>query len=149
MADLYVFFFEQGLQLLRPGGRLSYVVTNKWLRAGYAEALRELFTTTAQVEFIADFGHAKHFFPDADVFPSVITVRKLPAGEDPSGEAEVCVIPRDGVPEKGLSEAAAAASYPLPLACFTKEVGRCSRPPARRCLRRSVATGCHSGKKSE
>ncbi len=43
VADLYVYFYEQGLHLLRPGGRLSYVVTNKWLKAGYAEALRDLF----------------------------------------------------------------------------------------------------------
>jgi hypothetical protein len=39
-ADLYIYFYEQGLKLLRPGGRLSYVVTNKWMRAGYAENLR-------------------------------------------------------------------------------------------------------------
>ena len=43
MADLYVYFYELGLRLLRPGGRLSFVVTNKWLRAGYAEELREFF----------------------------------------------------------------------------------------------------------
>ena len=73
------------------------------MRAGYAEALRELFTVTAQVEFIADFSHAKHFFPNADVFPSVVAVRKLLAGEDPSGEAQVCVIPREAVPERGLA----------------------------------------------
>ena len=34
-ADLYVYFFERGLELLRPGGRLSFVVTNKWMKAGY------------------------------------------------------------------------------------------------------------------
>ena len=37
MADLYVYFYEQGLKLLRPGGRMGYVVTNKWLKAGYAD----------------------------------------------------------------------------------------------------------------
>ncbi len=121
LADLYIFFYEQGLRLLRPGGRLSYVVTNKWLRAGYAGGLRELFTTASQVEFIADFGHAKHFFPDADVFPSIVTVRKPLPGENAPTETQVCVIPRDVVPVKGLSAAVAAASYPLPLACFTKE----------------------------
>jgi len=109
------------LRLLRPGGRLSDVVTNKWLRAGYAEGLRELFTTAGQVEFIADFGHAKHFFPDADVFPSIVTVRKPQPRENAPTETQVCVIPRDMVPIKGLSAAVAAASYPLPLACFTKE----------------------------
>jgi len=166
MADLYVYFYEQGVRLLRPGGRLSYVVTNKWLKAGYAEALRELFATKGQVEFVADFGHAKHFFPDADVFPSVVVVRKPEVGayaprshmvrdaslraaphhegslEPPHPEearravskdegvpehgrdgdvVQVCVIPRDAVPEKGLSAAVAAATYPLPRAHFTKE----------------------------
>ena len=45
MADLYVYFYELGLRLLRPGGRLSFVVTNKWLRAGYAEKLRGLLSS--------------------------------------------------------------------------------------------------------
>ena len=58
MADLYVYFYEQGLKLLRPGGRMSYVVTNKWLKAGYAEKLRAMFAEQAWVEFVADFGHA-------------------------------------------------------------------------------------------
>src|SRR5262249_28041619 len=33
----------------------------------------------------------------------------------------VCVIPRDDVPEKALDEAVAKATYPLPRAHFTKE----------------------------
>jgi hypothetical protein len=121
MADLYIYFYEQGLRLLRPGGRLGYVVTNKWLRAGYAEALRELFVTNTQIEFVADFGHAKHFFPDADVFPSVAVLCKPVAGEQGKVDAQVCVIPREIVPEKGLSAAVAAATHPRPRAYFTKE----------------------------
>ena len=121
MADLYVYFYEQGLRLLRPGGRMSYVVTNKWLKAGYAEGLRELFVTRGWLEFVADFGHAKHFFPDADVFPSVLVVRK-PARETPIPEdAAVCVIPRDAVPRKGLAGVVREATFPLPRAMFTKE----------------------------
>lgn len=121
MADLYVYFYEQGLRLLRPGGRMSYVVTNKWLKAGYAEALRELFATRGWLEFVADFGHAKHFFPDADVFPSVLVVRK-PARDTPIPEdAAVCVIPRDAVPRKGLAGVVREATFPLPRAMFTKE----------------------------
>ena len=54
MADLYVYFYEQGLGLLKPGGRMSYVVTNKWLKAGYAEGLRDLFAEKAWLEFVAD-----------------------------------------------------------------------------------------------
>lgn len=119
-ADLYVYFYDQGLRLLKPGGRLSYVVTNKWMRAGYAEKLRGVFADKAWVEFVADFGHAKKFFPDADVFPSVIVVRK-PVGDAAPSETDVCVIPRDDVPEKALDEAVAKATYKLPRAHFTSE----------------------------
>ncbi len=120
IADLYVYFYEQGFKLLRPGGRMSYVVTNKWMRAGYAEGLRALFAEKAWIEFVADFGHAKKFFPDADVFPSVLVVRKPDDVLSPE-ETQVCVIPRDDVPEKALDEAVAKATYPLPRAHFTKE----------------------------
>ena len=42
-ADLYVYFYELGINLLRPGGRLSFIVTNKWMKAGYGEPLRRFF----------------------------------------------------------------------------------------------------------
>lgn len=120
-ADLYIYFYEQGFKILAPGGRLSYVVTNKWLRAGYAEQLRDLFASKTWVEVVADFGHAKKFFPDADVFPSVIVVRKPSPGVTEPTQTTVCAIPRDDVPEKHLDEAVAHASYPLPRSHFTKD----------------------------
>ncbi|NJN63222.1 MAG: N-6 DNA methylase [Coleofasciculaceae cyanobacterium RL_1_1] len=43
VADLYTYFYERGFNLLKPGGVLSYIVTNKWLRAGYGEGLRRFF----------------------------------------------------------------------------------------------------------
>ena len=113
-------FTSRAFKLLRPGGRLSYVVTNKWMKAGYAENLRGLFGDTTWVEFVADFGHAKKFFPDADVFPSIVVVRK-PDGTEIPTDTQVCVIPRDAVPEKGLSEAVARATYRLPRTHFSKE----------------------------
>jgi len=130
-ADLFVYFYEQGLRLLRPGGRLGYVVTNKWLRAGYAEELRALFAdqTVAEVEFLADFGHAKRFFPDADVFPSVLVVKKPEPGAAAPDEFAVAVIPRDEVPEKGLEAAVAAATFRMPRAAFTREAWALEPPP--------------------
>src|SRR5207245_5666511 len=76
MADLYVYFYELGLRILRPGGRLSYIVTNKWMKAGYGEPLRKFFAEQAWVESVVDFGHAKQIFEDADVFPSIIVAKK-------------------------------------------------------------------------
>ena len=96
MADLYVYFYELGLSLLRPGGRLSYVVTNKWMKAGYGEPLRTLFADKGWVESVVDFGHAKQIFKDADVFPSIIVVRR-PNGVGAPENVRVCSIPREQV----------------------------------------------------
>ncbi len=94
MADLYVYFYELGLKLLRPGGRLSFVVTNKWIKAAYGEPLRQFFAENAWMESVVDFGHAKQIFQDADVFPSVIVARK-PTREPAPLNTRVCAIPRE------------------------------------------------------
>ena len=120
MADLYVYFYELGLRLLRPGGRLSYVVTNKWLRAGYAEELRGLLSSKAWLEAVADFGHAKSFFPGADVFPCVIVTRR-PDSPDPPDTTEVCQIPRDVVRLDRVSQQVSDLAFPLPRASFTRQ----------------------------
>jgi len=40
MADLYAYFMERGLNLLRPGGLFSIIVSSSFLRATYGERLR-------------------------------------------------------------------------------------------------------------
>ena len=127
-ADLYVYFYDQGLRLLKPGGRLSYVVTNKWMKAGYAEGLRDLFTSQFWVEFVADFGHAKKFFTDADVFPSIVVVRKPHADGPAPDSTKVCVIPRDDVPEKHLDQAVERATYSLSRSHFDRDTWMLEAP---------------------
>jgi hypothetical protein len=94
MADLYVYFYERGVQILKPGGRLAFVVTNKWIKAAYAEGLRRFFAEVTWVEHIVDFGHAKKLFKDVDVFPSFIILRKPKAGTR-AQRPRYCVIPRN------------------------------------------------------
>jgi hypothetical protein len=60
-ADLYVYFYQRGLESLRAGGRMGYIVTNKWLRSGYGEPLRGYFARSGAVEKLVDFGHAPVF----------------------------------------------------------------------------------------
>jgi adenine-specific DNA-methyltransferase len=36
-ADIYCLFYERGVRLLKDGGHLSYITSNKWMRAGYGE----------------------------------------------------------------------------------------------------------------
>ena len=101
-ADLYVYFYELGCRLLKPGGRLSFVVTNKWLKAGYGEPLRKFFAETVWTESVIDFGHAKQIFEDADVFPSIIVLRK-PTTDPKPKTIRVCAIPRETLRVDDLS----------------------------------------------
>lgn len=94
MADLYVYFYELGVKLLRPGGLMSYIVTNKWMKAGYGGPLREYFRAHAWVRSVVDFGHAKQIFEEADVFPCIIVVEK-PTSEEKPKTARLCTIPRE------------------------------------------------------
>ncbi len=103
MADLYVYFYELGCNVLRPGGRMSYVVTNKWMKAGYGEPLRRFFAESAWTESVVDFGHAKQIFEDADVFPSIIVVRK-PNAEPKPQTVRICAIPRETLRVDDLSQ---------------------------------------------
>ena len=40
IADLYSYFIERAVTLLKAGGYFSYIVANKWMRANYGEPLR-------------------------------------------------------------------------------------------------------------
>jgi hypothetical protein len=122
VADLYVYFYERGLDLLAPGGKLSYIVTNKWMRAGYGEPLRRLFSERAVFEEMLDFGHAP-IFEDADTFPCIIVARRRPAAAldtaasapDPEPPAvSVCPVPRERSAELSLDNYVHEHAYPVP-----------------------------------
>jgi len=145
VADLYVYFYEKGLDLLKPGGVLSYIVTNKWFKAAYGEPLRRFFAENAVMEEILDFGHAP-IFEDADVFPCIISARKPvqpPAkGRKPSPEilVRVCPVPREQLKqEKGLNLAqfVQEEGYGVPWEAFTADAWSLE-PPAVKALMQKI-----------
>lgn len=71
-ADLYAYFIEKGITLLRPKGLFSYIVANKWMRANYGKPLRK-FLLTKQIEEIVDFGDLP-VFKTATTYPCIIRV---------------------------------------------------------------------------
>lgn len=113
LADLYVYFFARTCQILRPGGVACVITTNKWLKAGYAEGLRRFFATSAWVAAVVDFGHAKQIFQSADVFPSILVLRR-PGEEPPPETARVCAIPREQLRLEEVAEQFALDGYDLP-----------------------------------
>jgi hypothetical protein len=69
-ADLYVYFIERGIQLLRKRGVFCYIVSNKWMRASYGKMLRSWLTKRDIVELI-DFRDTP-VFPGTAVYPCIL-----------------------------------------------------------------------------
>ncbi|MGO8696346.1 MAG: Eco57I restriction-modification methylase domain-containing protein [Limisphaerales bacterium] len=116
MADLYVYFYELGMRVLRPGGLLSFIVTNKWMKAGYGEPLRRFFKDKAWVRTVVDFGHAKQIFEEADVFPSIVVVQKPVANAPKPKTARLCTIPREQLRIEDLNLQIASEGVDMDLA---------------------------------
>lgn len=91
-ADLFVYFFGQGLRLLRPGGRLAYISSNSWLRANYATPLRRVLRLHTSVEQIIDLGNTRVFADAPDLSPAIQIVRKQ--SPDPASRAGVALFSR-------------------------------------------------------
>ncbi|MBO7381213.1 MAG: Eco57I restriction-modification methylase domain-containing protein, partial [Neisseriaceae bacterium] len=79
-ADLFVYFYELGINLLKDNGLLGFICSNKFFRASYGENLRQFILSNAQIKAIADFNGVK-VFEDATV-DSAITVLQKHAPSD-------------------------------------------------------------------
>ena len=73
--DLYVMFVEQGLRLLKPGGRLGFITSGKFLKAEYGKKLQQHILRQATVEQIMDLS-AQQVFGDATTYPVMLVLRK-------------------------------------------------------------------------
>lgn len=75
MADLYVYFYERSIRLLKPGGILSFISSNKYFRSGYGEKLRALLGGQTRLLQIIDFGDTPVFTSIA--YPCIVLLSKL------------------------------------------------------------------------
>jgi len=71
-ADLYAYFIEKGISLLRENGQFSYIVANKWMRANYGKPLRT-WLSKKPIEEIIDFGDLP-VFKTATTYPCILRV---------------------------------------------------------------------------
>ena len=72
-GDLYCLFYEKGIELLKDGGILCYITSNKWMRAGYGESLRSYFIKYNPTLLI-DLG--ANVFTSATVDTNILLVEK-------------------------------------------------------------------------
>ncbi len=79
-ADLYVYFYKRGTELLRLNGILTYISSNKFLRAGYGKKLRKFFVDNVQMHRLLDFGSVQVFRASVDT--CIVLVENVSPGNE-------------------------------------------------------------------
>lgn len=73
-ADLYAYFFERGLKLLKPKGRLGYISSATFFKTGSGAPLRRFLREKATLEHIVDFGDLQ-IFEGVTTYPAILIMR--------------------------------------------------------------------------
>lgn len=84
-ADLYCYFYELGLSLLKPGGRLGYISSSTFFKTGSGEPLRRHLLDHARIRTLVDFGDIQ-VFEGVTTYPAIVV---LDRGAAPDPDAPV------------------------------------------------------------
>ncbi|WP_239336425.1 Eco57I restriction-modification methylase domain-containing protein [Frankia sp. CiP3] len=79
-ADVYVGFYEVGLRILRPGGRLGFICADRWMRNQYGSRLRELVSCSFNVEAVLTMHDVDAFFEQVSAYPAITIIQSAPQG---------------------------------------------------------------------
>ncbi len=109
VADLYAYFFERGLRLLKPGGRLGYVSSSTFFKTASGAPLRDYLRSHATLETIVDFGDHQ-IFEGVTTYPAILTMRAREPGK--GHELQFWII--NQMPAGSFADAFADVSQPYP-----------------------------------
>src|SRR5258706_10830201 len=73
-GDIYCLLYEQGKNILEKNGVLSYITSNKWMRAGYGSTLRKYFVENCNPLKLIDFG-GYQVFENATVDTNILILK--------------------------------------------------------------------------
>ncbi|MFU8883469.1 MAG: Eco57I restriction-modification methylase domain-containing protein [Rhodobacterales bacterium] len=134
-ADLYCYFFERGLRLLKPGGRLGFISSNTFFKTGSGKPLRGYLLREATIEGVVDFGDLQ-IFEGVTTYPAILTMKR---GAAPKGH-ELRFWKVDALPENNFQATWEKAAGPYPQATLGAGSWELENP-ALRALRDKIRTG--------
>jgi len=74
-ADLYVYFYEQGINLLKYKGVLCFITSSKFIKAGYGKPLLAFISDYSEIKNVIDFNDLP-VFNGITTYPVVISTLK-------------------------------------------------------------------------
>jgi hypothetical protein len=112
-ADLYCYFFERGLRLMKPGGRLGFISSNTFFKTGSGKPLRDYLRREAIIEGVVDFGDLQ-IFEGVTTYPAILTMKRGAA----SKAHELRFWKVDALPETNFQATWEKAAGPYPQAAL-------------------------------
>jgi N-6 DNA Methylase/TaqI-like C-terminal specificity domain len=134
-ADLYCYFYERGLRLLKPGGRLGYISSNTFFKTGSGKPLRKYLLGEATIESVVDFGDLQ-IFEGVTTYPAILTMKR---GAAPKGH-ELRFWKVEALPEGNFQATWGKAAGPYPQAALGTGSWELENPVLR-ALRDKIRTG--------
>jgi hypothetical protein len=143
MADLYVYFYERAIRLLKVGGVFSFITSNKWLRSAYGERLRTWLTKNARILQLIDFGDAPVFA--AIIYPCIVILQRIELGSLVGTHEIQALSWKPGVPVEQFAEIFWHQKFSLPQAELKSDSWWIEGQGTRRLLERIRTKGTSLG----
>ncbi|WP_294961220.1 Eco57I restriction-modification methylase domain-containing protein, partial [uncultured Flavobacterium sp.] len=89
-GDIYSLFYELGFNILCNQGILTFITSNKWMRAAYGESLRKYFVEKTNPILLIDFGGVQ-IFDSATVDTNILMGTKTKYEE----KTNACILNKD------------------------------------------------------
>lgn len=75
-SDLYVYFYEHGVQLLKNDGLISFITSGTFARSNYAQPFRQWIASNSTIKTIIDFGENQPFEDAEMARPSIMVLKR-------------------------------------------------------------------------
>jgi hypothetical protein len=105
VADIFTYFFELAVDLLREGGRVGFITSGSWVRGNFGGPLRKFLAEQARIESLIDFGEYQPFEEAEMIRPTIAVMSK----RAPGGRMRLFKWLTTGEPPENLSDVIAAA----------------------------------------
>ncbi len=119
VADLYTYFFERGLRLLKPNGKLGYISSSTFFKTGSGQNLRRYLAANATIEQIVDFGDMQ-VFEGVTTYPAILILTNA----TPDNQHDVRFLAFQKTPEDDLFKAFNAHAATMPQTLLNEESWR-------------------------
>lgn len=77
-ADLYIPFFERGLRLLGPSGKLGFICSDRWMKNRYGAPLRGLVARDFHLACYVDMVDTPAFTSEVVAYPAITVIERTP-----------------------------------------------------------------------